>query len=292
VRTDLKLLLTDNSPPLGAALVREFAREAFELQVPDAHQVDWCSPPAVDDYVDKVRPSLVVNTIGWSCGAGSALVDGQVEAAENLARACGRLGIPMIQLSSYQVFGEANKSKHSERDEPAPSSDAGAALYAAEQAVIELLEHSIVLRTGWVIASDGDNLLTHWLAALAAGEPWRPSQRLRGAPTVATDVARVVVALIKQIDCGADCWGVYHYGSGDTCTQVEFAEQVLQVLEKLEYSGAMPVIAAHDTVPQGQPLSAVLGSQRVRSDFGVQARTWRTSLVALVKQWLHWHQLD
>lgn len=288
----MKLLLTDNTAPLGAALAREFEREALALSAPDAHSLDWCRAAAVNEYIDELHPHLVVNTVGWSSGEGCALADGSAAAAENLACACRRLGIPMIQLSSYQVFGEANKSKHSERDQPAPSGAAGLALYGAEQAVLAQLERAIVLRTGWVIASDGDNLLTHLLAALVAGEPWSLSQRLRGAPTVATDVARVVVALVKQIGCGADCWGVYHYGCGDTCTQVEFAEQVLQVLEKLEYSGALPIIEAHDQVPQGQPLSAVLGSQRVRNDFGVQARTWRTSLVALVKQWLHRHQLD
>jgi dTDP-4-dehydrorhamnose reductase len=44
-----------------------------------------------------------------------------------------------------------------------------------------------------------------------------------------------------------------------------------------------------DQLPENEPVSAVLNSRRVRDYFGVQARTWRPSLLPMIKQWLHKH---
>jgi len=286
----LKLLLTDSAHSLGVALEHELERESFGLLTPAAKDVDWCSQEAVEAYVGQAKPTLVVNTLGWSDAPNDGDCNLLPQAAEALAQVCKARAIPMIQLSSYRVFGDDNKSKHAERDEPVPNSAVGRAFYAAEQAVTEHLERAIVLRTSWVIGSFGDNHLTRLLAALQAGESWRPSSRLRGAPTALSDVARVIVALIKQISCGAECWGVYHYCSGDGCTELEFAEQLAQVLEQQDYQGRAPQFEVIDEARADEPVSAVLGVQRIRGDFGVQARTWRTTLVAMVKQWLHVNQ--
>ena len=289
-RLDLKLLLTDSAHSLGVALEHELEREPFGLLAPAAKDVDWCDREAVDAYIGQGKPNLVINTLGWSDAPSESDCRLLPLAAEALAEVCKERGIPMIQLSSYRVFGDDNKSKHSERDEPVPNSSVGRAFYAAERAVTERLERAIVLRTSWVIGSFGDNHLTRLMHALQAGESWKPNSRLRGAPTALSDLARVTVGLIKQISCGAECWGTYHYCSGDACTEVEFAEQLQQVLQQQDYQGPEPVFEIVEEAPTGEPLSAVLSSLRVRNDFGVQTRTWRTMLVSMVKQWLHTNQ--
>lgn len=282
----MKLLLTDSAHPLGVALEHELEREPFGLLTPKAKDVDWCNQEAVDAYVGQGKPSLVINTLGWADAPGEVECQLLPLAAQTLAQVCQARDIPLIQLSSYRVFGDDNKSKHAERDEPVPNSVVGQAFYAAEQAVIERLQRVIVLRTSWVVSSYGDNHLTRLLTALSGGECWRPNSRMRGAPTALSDVARVIVALTKQIGCGAQCWGVYHYCSGDGCTELEFAEQLAQVLEQQDYQGVAPTFDVVDEARADEPVSAVLGVQRIRSDFGVQTRTWRTTLVGMVKQWL------
>ncbi|WP_198147397.1 SDR family oxidoreductase [Gilvimarinus polysaccharolyticus] len=282
----MKLLLTDSTHPLGVALEHELEREPFGLLAPALNDVDWCDRDAVDAYIGQGKPNLVINTLGWADAPSAAECKLLPLAADALAQVCQARNIPLIQLSSYRVFGDDNKSKHAERDEPVPNSVVGQAFYDAEHAVTERLPRAIVLRTSWVIGSVGDNPATRLLIALQQDECWRLNSRLRGAPTALSDVARVIVGLIKQIGCGTECWGVYHYCSGDTCTEVEFAEQLAQVLEQQDYQGPTPKFEVVDEVRADEPVSAVLGVQRIRNDFGVQARTWRTTLVYIVKQWL------
>jgi len=283
----LKLLLTDIDNSLGRALEHELEREPFGLITPAEGALDWRDPEAVARYLDSTRPGLVINTLGWADLPDAESCALLPLAAANLSGACQSTGIPVVQFSSYRVFGADNKSSHTERDEPAPQSEEGRAWLAAEQA-LENLEQRIILRLSWVISAQGVNLLSRLLEECFSGRPVSVNTRLRGAPTALSDVARVAVGVVKQIACGAQNWGVMHYCSSGACSQSEFAERLLEVLEQL---GVLPEPAPQlerlDSPPEGEPVSAVLSCRRVRDNFGVQARAWDPTLVAMVKQWLH-----
>jgi dTDP-4-dehydrorhamnose reductase len=282
-----KLLLTDVISPLGRALEHELEREPFKLLVPAVTELDWSDIRSLPAYLDKHQPDLVINCRGWEeafhCGGQVALVS----TARQLAQACSNAGIPLIHLSSYSVFGGDGKGTHSEKDTPVPLTDIGSAFIEAEQVIAESLPKHIILRLSWVIGAYGDNLLTRLLSAFLAGASVSVNRRLRGAPTALSDAARVAIAMAKQIQCGSENWGVMHYCSSDACTEEEFAEQLLQLLIQQQLLTAEPSISLIDNDPTDEPLSAILGCRRARDYFGIQARSWRPSLLPLVKQWLH-----
>lgn len=280
------LLLTDVNSPLGKALEHELEREPFKLLAPDNTALDWSDETAVDTYFERERPDLIINCRGWDSAqqpAGAAML---VQTARQLARVCGQRDLPVIHFSSYSVFGADPKGAHSEKDTPAPRNDAGRAFVEAEQQIAGVAR-AIVLRLSWVIGAYGDNHLTRLLGAFLAGASVTVNRRLRGAPTPLSDAARVAVAMAKQISCGADNWGVMHYCSGDACAEDEFADQVLQLLIQQQLLTAEPSLTLVDVEPEDEPLSAILGCRHARDNFGIQARSWRPSLLPLVKQWLH-----
>jgi dTDP-4-dehydrorhamnose reductase len=282
----LKLLLTDATNALGAALEHELERESFNLVVSSARALDWTRSEAVAEYIHSVKPDVVINTLGWAVDPPPDQLELLPKAAAHLAAACQPGSVPLIHFSSYRVFGCDNKSRHSEKDAPTPNSDSGRSFLAAEQALESLPRH-IVLRLSWVLGSYGDNMLTRLLSQLMAAEPVRLNTRLRGAPTAFSDAARVAVAMAKQICCGAENWGVMHYCSSDACTQAELADQVMHSLQQLDLLESAPEVERIDEVPDTEPVSAVLSCHRARDNFGIQARSWRPSLVPLIKQWHH-----
>lgn len=277
------LLLTDVSSPLGRALEHELEREPFKLLVP-GNQVDWSQPSTLASYLEEHKVDLVLNARGWEEAYHAGGQSSLLQTARALA--LYSVDIPVIHCSSYSVFGGDAKGTHSEKDPVSPTSDVGRAFAEAEQQLAQLPRH-IILRLSWVIGAYGDNLLTRLLSAYLAGASVSVNRRRRGAPTALSDVARVVVALIKQISCGADNWGVMHYCSSDACSEDEFAEHLLQLLIQQQLLTAEPSLTLIDEEPDAEPLSAILGCKRVRDYFGVQARSWRPSLLPLVKQWLH-----
>ena len=282
-----KLLLTDVISPLGRALEHELERESFKLLVPAVAELDWSDIRSLPAYLDKHQPDLVINCRGWDEAFHSGGQAALVSTARQLAQACINVQIPLIHLSSYSVFGGDGKGTHSEKDTPAPLTDIGRAFTEAEQVIVESLPKHIILRLSWVIGAYGDNLLTRLLSAFLAGASVTVNRRLRGAPTALSDAARVAVAMAKQIQCGSENWSVMHYCSSDACTEEEFAEQLLQLLIQQQLLTAEPSISLIDNDPIDEPLSAILGCRRARDYFGIQARSWRPSLLPLVKQWLH-----
>jgi dTDP-4-dehydrorhamnose reductase len=287
IKMSFTLLLTDVNSPLGKALEHELEREPFKLLAPSGGELDWSNEAAVIDYVEREQPDLVINCRGWEEAYYPGGQGQLINAARCLASACRQFELPLIHLSSYTVFGADAKGTHSEKDLPAPNTETGAAFVEAEQLITSVLQRFIVLRLSWVIGAYGNNHLTRLLSAFLAGASVNVNRRLRGSPTAQSDVARVAVAMAKQISCGAENWGVMHYCSGDACSEDEFADQVLQLLIQQQLLTAEPSVTLVDTEPEGEPPSAILGCRHARDNFGIQARSWRPSLLPLVKQWLH-----
>ena len=282
-----KLLLTDVISPLGKALEHELEREPFKLLAPSVADLDWSDSQSLQAYIAKHQPDLIINSRGWE---EAFQPDGQsmlLDSARQLVDVCAGQSIPVIHFSSYSVFGGDGRGTHSEKDTVAPISDSGRAFVAAEQLIAEGFTKHIILRLSWVIGAYGENLLTRLLSSFLAGASVSVNRHLRGAPTALSDAARVAVAISKQISCGAENWGVMHYCSGDACTEDEFAEQLLQLLIQQQLLTAEPSLTLEDSEPAHEPLSAILGCRRARDYFGIQARSWRPSLLPLVKQWLH-----
>ena len=282
----LKIIVTDTQGALGRTLEHDLEREQCQLLSPNIH---WEDAAAARAYLLQHKPDIVINTLAWE-----EIPSPEQQAllpivAANIATACASLGVPLIHFSSYQVFGVDNKSSHSEKDIPAPVSATGQAFFAAEQAVEHSAAKFIILRLGWIIGSIGDNHLTRLLTAIQQQQPITLNSRLRGAPTLLSDAVRVCVALVKQIACGADNWGVMHYCSGDALNEAEFGEQLVQLLAQQQLLKQDANFTLVDTSPLAEPSSAVLGCRRIRDAFGVQARPWRPSLLPLVKQWIHTH---
>lgn len=285
----LRILVTDTASALGRTLEHDLEREHCQLLTPQLH---WTDANAVRDYLAQHKPDVVINTLGWEDIPNAEQLELLPLVASNIALACAPLDIPLLHFSSYKVFGADNKSSHSEKDIPAPISPAGQAFFAAEQAIEHAMVNAIILRLGWVIGSYGDNHLTRLLQGMQTQQPIVLNSRLRGAPTLLSDAVRVAVALVKQISCGAENWGVMHYCSGDVLNEAEFGEQLVQMLAQQQLLVQDANFTLVDVAPVDEPVSAVLGCRRIRDTFGVQARPWRPSLLPLVKQWFHNQQAN
>ncbi len=283
----MKLLLTDAVSPLGAAISTEFETINCTLLQPEG--LDWCDKGAVLAYMREHSPDIVINTLGWSEADDETSRKLRVAAAKNLALACKVVEAVPLHLSSYRVFGKVQKNGYDERDEPNPLSQEGEAFVAAEQHFQQTLTRWLCLRLSWVIGAAGDNLLTQLLAGLTAGDSVPVCAEMRGAPTALADVARVVVAIVRQVHCGAENWGYFHYCSGDACSQADFAQQVAAILEQGDLLRG-ELMVAETLRPATEPASAVLNCRRCRDGFGIQLRSWRQGLHSSIKTWLRHHQ--
>ncbi len=91
--------------------------------------------------------------------------------------------------------------------------------------------------------------------------------------------------MLRQIRCGIESYGIFHYCSGDVCSMLEFARSIREhVSERL----SVPLAEIHEVEESesDRALSAVLSCGRLRDTFGIQQRSWRQSLPELLDAWV------
>ena len=285
-----KILITDASSPIGKAIYGTFEQTPFSVLAPAAGSVDWDSEEAVAEYLNTNDVEVVVNTVGWQETPDVGHQLQLVSAAKALAGAAAQAGAVVIHLSSYRVFGGENKSSYDEQDNPMPLGPAGRAFLEAERAFERNLERYICLRVSWVLDIIGESVFRRLLQDLVVDGPvLEVTHQRRGSPVSALEIGRVILAMVQQILCGAENWGVFHLSSGDPCSSAEFAEAVADILQRegaLKREWCVEALTDEELALQGEPDSAALTVRRCRDNFGYQIRSWRQGLTGLIRSWL------
>lgn len=278
----MKLLILCDAPEscdefgLRAALGEQFREHK--------QPIEWLAQGAAlpAEFTMADEPTLVIDCLGVKGNPCSPWLAEPLLA--QLIANCNEGAWVWLLLSDSRVFPASSKRRVVEADAPDPSTPAGRQLLTRENFIANAVDRHIVLRTGPLIASRGDNLLTRLLRKLRAGGAVTVPEAQRFCPTSAADIARVIAAIHDQLDCGANCWGTYHYESSDPVTGYEFAEVVLaaamQYWPIAENSVQLRTATADDAVD----VLPLLNCQRIRDNFGIQQLPWRKTIPPLLKQ--------
>lgn len=204
-----------------------------------------------------------------------------------LTQSCAARDIPLIHVSSYQVF-DAQQGSVEEGVKPEPNEPLSLSLLAAENIILGGARN-MVLRMPWTLMScsaalEDEGLLDRACKALLGTSELQVSDEVAGFVMSWPEVARAVTAMIQQVLCGAENWGVFHIRSSDSCSEAEFADAVARLLKSEGFSVANVV-----AVKGGGYLmqrSALLGGRRSVDDFGIQQRSFRVGLKGAVQRWV------
>ena len=110
----------------------------------------------------------------------------------------------------------------------------------------------------------------------------------RGNPTPVDDAARVILAVLTQLDCQAPLWGTYHYGGQEATTALALGQAVLseaRVFRHLLLDEVKPQAHASRSDAADEPQHAVLACKKILHTFGVKPRAWRTALPQLLDRY-------
>lgn len=279
----------------------QVAHELLQLGEQDSHVTVQALPRAVLDItsVEQIRaaldaylPDYVVNTAAFN----------RVDAAEHeraacfsvndqgvglLANECGALAIPLIQISTDYVFDGRYASGYSEEDKVAPLGVYGESMVQGEAQIRQYQPHHIILRTSWLFSARGDNHLLRTLARARRLRELAAADDRRGNPTSAADVARVILAIIKQLNSGSDAWGTYHYCGAETTTRYNFTEAIIAAARQYEALALKELISVPGSeMPYEveRPVSSLLKCKKLLNNFGIRQRPWRNELTAVTQE--------
>jgi dTDP-4-dehydrorhamnose reductase len=190
-------------------------------------EADITDSSAVDRALDKGEPDIVIH-----CAAFTAVDDCEVqpelaskvnaEGTQNVARACRRLGIPVLYLSTDYVFDGEKPEPYVETDRPNPLNVYGKTKLAGEEGVKELATRFWIVRVSWLFGPWGRNFVRTILDQAQRGQPLRVVADQVGAPTYTMHLAEKIEEIFTTAE-----GGIYHVTNQGYCSWFEFATEIL-----------------------------------------------------------------
>lgn len=287
----MRVLLLGEESRLGQALLGQAAAESITIEAERCPPGGWL-PDVLESLFDRVCPDLVINLAHYheqfQLGEQDALaLAGQHAFAERVVDLCAVRGAIPFLLSSARVFDGLKSGLYSEKDEVAPGDPLGQLQASLEACARQATNRHLILRLSWVLDASLQGLLGRLLGQIHSGGPLQLAEEWRGNPTPVDDAARVMLALLKQLDCQASLFGTYHYGSSEASSWISFASSLIQELlatQRIERDPQVqPVPFSSQALAGREPQNASLASRRILMACGVKPRAWRTQLGPLLE---------
>jgi dTDP-4-dehydrorhamnose reductase len=276
----MKWLITGASGQLGLALQEELTKLGKEFVAASSSDLDITKPLIVDQVVDLIKPSVVVNTAAWT---DVDLAETNKSAAysvnslgpQNLAHASKKVGARMVQISTDYVFSGQGSVPWTENAPHDPKSVYGSTKSDGERFVLtNLPSMSYVVRTAWLYSSKGKNFVkTMTNLALNSKSEARVVNDQVGQPTYSTDLARQIVALVLSKSQA----GIYHATNSGKATWFDFAQEIF-LLAGADVSRVIPVSTSEFPRPAKRPTYSVLGHDAWAGTSIPAMRDWKIAL--------------
>lgn len=189
---------------------------------------------AVDACESEVDKAFAVNALG----------------PRNLAEGARMAGAHLVHVSTDYVFDGTSSAPYREWDAPNPLSVYGRSKLAGEREVQSGLPGATIVRTSWVCSRHGSNMLKTLLRLAAQTGELRFVDDQRGCPTLADDLAAMVVRLAV-----ARLPGVFHVTNQGETTWYGFARDVLSAAGA-DVARVVPIKTSELSPPRPAPRPA------------------------------------
>jgi dTDP-4-dehydrorhamnose reductase len=275
----MRIFMTGAKGQLGRAL--QAALAAHEVVATDVDSVDITNTQALSAAVEAAQPDVVVHLAAMTDVDGCArnpelaLVVNAL-GTHRVVLACQTRDLPILYVSTNEVFDGAQDRPYYEWDRPQPINAYGYSKWAGEEYVRSLSRRYYVVRTAWLFGPDGRNFIHKILAAAAEDSPLRVVTDEVSSPTHVTDLAAAIAALLATRH-----YGVYHFCNTGACSRYDFARCALD-LAGYRNVPITPITLADypraSTPPPYTPLRNFVGQS-----LGITLRPWQEALAEFIK---------
>ncbi|HEX5806170.1 MAG TPA: dTDP-4-dehydrorhamnose reductase [Macromonas sp.] len=203
------------------------------------------------------------------------------EAPAVLAEASQAVGAWLVHYSTDYVFNGQGDQPWQEADATGPLNTYGRTKLAGEQAIQQLCENHLILRTSWVYAARGGNFAKTMLRLAAERDRLTVINDQFGAPTGAELIADVTAHAIRQVLRTGQGQGIYHLAAAGETTWHGYASHVIAMARQLcpelalKVQAIDPVPTSAFPTPAQRPHNSRLSTTHLQQTFGLSLPAWQ-----------------
>ena len=225
----MKVLVTGANGMLGQDLCPILEDNGFEVIETNHTDLDITNKLMIQRVFDEVNPDYVIN-----CAAYTNVDKAETEkelaekvntlGTELIAKACARLDIPLVYVSTDYVFNGEKQTPYSTTDTPNPINYYGLTKYQGEEAIKKSCNKYFITRTSWLYGHHGKNFV-ETMISLKDKDVLKVVDDQIGCPTWTVELACAITKLLQT-----ENYGTYHVcGSGST-SWYGFAKEIFEYL--------------------------------------------------------------
>lgn len=254
--------------------------DEFEVRGLSRDELDVTDRDAVRRALEAARPDVVVHLAAYTA-VDRAELEAQAcfavnaTGTESMSIASSEVGAHLIAISTDYVFDGTKGAAYVEGDEPHPLN-----VYGASKLAGELLgsDADTVVRTSWVMGVRGTSVIHVIADRAASGQTVRFVADQTGTVTVASDLARALVAMVRERP-----GGTWHVANSGAATWFDVAAFVGTTLGRGEDFATAIATSDLDPAPLAtRPLRSDLSTARFAGRW-TALPDWREGVARLVR---------
>ena len=194
----------------------------------------------------------------------------------------------LIHISSDYVFDGENNQPYEEIDQTNPINVYGQTKLAGEVAIQEILPtDSTIIRVSWLYSEYGNNFVKTMLRLGIERDEINVVSDQVGSPTYATDLADVILKVLKYINLKKEnqITQIYHYSNEGKISWYEFAKEIFKIA-KIDCK-VNPIVSEHYPTLAKRPKISLMNKSKISNRFDINIFEWRKSLencIAILKK--------
>ncbi len=280
----MRVLLTGAAGKLGAQLQQQLAEKhdviGMDIIGDVDHLLDLTNYAGARELVRRISPEIVLHPAAWTDVDGCALdpkkalsINGLASA--HLAAITAQIGIPILYVSSNEVFDGTLNRPYTEVDLPNPINPYGYSKWYGERATTQVNPQHYIVRSAWLFAHGGGNFVQAIRSAAESGKSLRVVTNEVANPTYTNDLAAAIAQLIET-----ERFGSYHLVNEGAISRWQFARAILDQSGYVDTS--IEGISRHEWKRPSLPPEYTPMANFAGSSIGIKLRPWQEALRAFL----------
>lgn len=276
------ILITGSEGQLGRS-IRNVAKKVlpdFSLLYTDIENLDITDTDQIRRTVQESNCRFIINTAAYTAvdqaekdPEGAFLIN--AKAVENLATVAREKNALLIHISTDYVFDGMSRCPYRTDDSTDPISVYGKSKRAGELAIQESGCRAALFRTSWLYSPYGHNFVKSILQNGRTRESLKVVNDQYGAPTLAEDLAEVLLLYVKREDLHQK-YRIYHYANEGITTWYEFAVEILRLAGIA--TPVIPITTSEYNFATPRPSWSVFDLSKIKEELRITIPDWKESL--------------
>ena len=246
--------------------------------------LDLSSESNISHYFNNNKFDIIIN-----CAAYTAVDKAEQEeelanqinhlALKKLASNANKQQARLIHISTDYVFDGASDKPYTETDATNPINVYGKTKLSGERALQKIMPtNAIIIRTSWVYSEFGNNFVNTILRLGQEREELNVVSDQIGSPTYATDLASIILEIIKNKEFSEESQmtQIYHYSNEGEISWHEFAKEIFKIA-KVDCK-VNPIRTQQYPVLAQRPKNTLMNKDKITKIFNFQKLNWKNSL--------------